>query len=138
MKYAAIATIAVSSLAVAAAFTTSGKPAFARLSVTTNMSSATTADFVNSEIAAHDVVVFSKSSCPFCKKTKALMEDLKVEATVYELNQMDNGADIQDALLALSGQRTVPNVFVKGEHIGGNQECQDAAKAGTLQTKLGL
>jgi glutaredoxin 3 len=135
MKYAAITTIFVSSLAVAAAFTT-GKPAFARLSVATNMSSA--ADFVNSEIAAHDVVVFSKSSCPFCKKTKALMEDLKVEATVYELNQMDNGADIQDALLALSGQRTVPNVFVKGEHIGGNQECQDAAKAGTLQTKLGL
>ena len=135
MKYAAITTIFVSSLAVAAAFTT-GKPAFARLSVATNMSSA--ADFVNSEIAAHDVVVFSKSSCPFCKKTKALMEDLKVEATVYELNQMDNGADIQDALLDLSGQGTVPNVFVKGEHIGGNEACQDAAKEGTLQTKLGL
>ena len=135
MKYAAITTIFVSSLAVAAAFTT-GKPAFARLSVATNMSSA--ADFVNSEIAAHDVVVFSKSSCPFCKKTKALMEDLKVEATVYELNQMDNGADIQDALLDLSGQGTVPNVFVKGEHIGGNQECQDAVKEGTLQSKLGI
>ena len=138
MKYAAIATIAVSSLAVAAAFTTSGKPAFARLSVTTNMSSATTADFVNSEIAAHDVVVFSKTYCPFCEMTKSLLEDLNVEATVYELDQMDDGADIQDALLDLSGQGTVPNVFVKGEHIGGNQECQDAAKAGTLQTKLGL
>jgi len=135
MKYAAITTIFVSSLAVAAAFTT-GKPAFARLSVATNMSSA--ADFVNSEIAAHDVVVFSKSSCPFCKKTKALLEDLKVEATVHELNQMDNGSDIQDALMALSGQRTVPNVFIKGEHIGGNDACQTAAKEGTLQTKLGL
>ena len=135
MKYAAITTIFVSSLAVAAAFTT-GKPAFARLSVATNMSSA--ADFVNSEIAAHDVVVFSKSSCPFCKKTKALMEDLKVEATVYELNKMDDGADIQDALKDLTGQGTVPNVFVKGENIGGNDDCQNAAKEGTLKEKLGL
>mmetsp|Transcript_7704 Transcript_7704/g.11551 ORF Transcript_7704/g.11551 Transcript_7704/m.11551 type:complete len:136 (+) Transcript_7704:77-484(+) len=135
MKYAAITTIFVSSLAVAAAFT-AGKPAFARSSVATNMSSS--ADFVNTEIAAHDVVVFSKSSCPFCKQTKALLEDLKVEATVYELNQMDDGADIQNALLDLSGQRTVPNVFVKGEHIGGNSDVQAAAKAGTLQTKIGI
>ena len=138
MKFAAITTIAVSSLAVAAAFTAAGKPAFARLSVATNMSSATTADFVNSEIAAHDVVVFSKSYCPFCEMTKSLLEDLKVEATVYELDQMDDGADIQDALLDLSGQGTVPNVFVKGEHIGGNEACQDAAKEGTLQSKLGI
>jgi len=134
MKYAALATIAVGSLACAAAFTT-GRPAFARPSLALNMSSA---DFVKAEIAAHDVVVFSKSSCPFCKKTKKLLEDLNVDATVYELNQMDDGADIQDALLELSGQRTVPNVFIKGEHIGGNSDVQAEFKAGTLQTKIGL
>lgn len=133
MKYAAIATIALTTIACAAAFT-GGKPAFARPSVATNMS----ADFVNAEIGAHDVVVFSKSYCPFCKKTKDLFDDLKVDATVYELNQMDDGADIQSALLELTGQNTVPNVFIKGEHVGGNDDCQRAAKAGTLQEKLGL
>ena len=134
MKYAAIATIAITTLASAAAFT-SGKPAFTRGSVSVNMSST---EFINAEVAAKDVVVFSKSFCPFCKKTKELFEDLKVEATVYELNKMDDGADIQDALLELTGQRTVPNVFIKGEHIGGNDDCQKAAKEGTLQEKLGL
>lgn len=133
MNYAKIATIAISSIACAAAFT-GGNPAFSRPSVAVNMSS----DFVNAEIAAHDVVVFSKSYCPFCKKTKDLFEDLKVDATVYELNQMDDGADIQSALLELTGQNTVPNVFIKGEHIGGNDDCQKAAKAGTLQEKIGL
>ena len=96
------------------------------------------ADFVNAEIGAHDVVVFSKSYCPFCKKTKDLFDDLKIDATVYELNKMDDGADIQSALLELTGQNTVPNVFIKGEHVGGNDDCQRAAKAGTLQEKLGL
>jgi glutaredoxin 3 len=133
MKYTAIAAIALSSFAVAVAFQ-SGKPAFARRSVATSMS----ADFVNTEIAAHDVVVFSKSYCPFCKKTKELFEDLNVDFTVYELNNMDDGADIQSSLLDLTGQNTVPNVFIKGQHLGGNSECQDAAKDGSLKTKLGL
>jgi glutaredoxin 3 len=84
------------------------------------------------------VVVFSKSFCPFCKKTKELLEDMNIEAKVYELNKMDDGADIQDALLEMSGQRTVPNVFVKGEHLGGNDDTQAAAKSGKLSEMLGL
>ena len=134
MKYAAIATIAISTIACAAAFN-SGKPAFVRPSTAVKMSSA---DFINAEVAAADVVIFSKSYCPFCTKTKELFEDLKVDAKVYELNQMDDGADIQDALLDITGQRTVPNVFIKGEHMGGNDACQAAAKAGSLQEKLGI
>lgn len=63
---------------------------------------------------------------------------MNIEAKVYELNKMDDGADIQDALLEMSGQRTVPNVFVKGEHLGGNDDTQAAAKSGKLSEMLGL
>lgn len=31
----------------------------------------------------------------------------------------EDGAEIQSLLATLTGQRTVPNVFVKGQHIGG-------------------
>ena len=51
---------------------------------------------------------------------------------------MDDGRDIQDALLEMSGQKTVPNVWVKGEHLGGNDDTQAAAKSGKLQELLGL
>jgi glutaredoxin 3 len=50
----------------------------------------------------------------------------------------DVGADIQNALADLSGQRTVPNVFIKGEHLGGNDDTQNAVKTGELQKMLGL
>jgi glutaredoxin 3 len=63
---------------------------------------------------------------------------MKVDATIYELNQMDDGADIQAALLEVSGQRTVPNVFVKGEHLGGNDDTQAAARSGKLSEMLGI
>lgn len=51
---------------------------------------------------------------------------------------MDDGADIQAALLEMTGQKTVPNVFIKGQHVGGNDATQAAAKSGKLQEMLGL
>ena len=110
----------------------------ASLSRTVRYMSAEPVDFVKSEIGANDVVVFSKTFCPFCKTTKSLLEDLKIDAKIIELDEVDNGAAIQDALKEISGQRTVPNVFVKGEHLGGNDDTQSAAREGTLQKMLGM
>jgi glutaredoxin 3 len=63
---------------------------------------------------------------------------MKIDATVHELNKMEDGPDVQQALLELTGQRTVPNVFIKGNHIGGNDDTQAAAKSGKIQELLGL
>ena len=82
------------------------------------------------------MVVFSKSFCPFCKKTKKLLDGKGVEYKAIELDKMDNGDSIQDALLELSGQRTVPNVFIKGTHLGGNDDAQKANKSGKLDEML--
>ena len=41
------------------------------------------------------------------------------------------------ALAELTGQRTVPNIFVKGEHLGGNDDLQEAAQSGRLAELLG-
>ena len=39
---------------------------------------------------------------------------------VYELDVEPDGDDIQNALASWTGQRSVPNVFVGGKHIGGS------------------
>ena len=36
----------------------------------------------------------------------------------------DDGAAIQSALQEISEQRTVPNIFIKQKHIGGNSDLQ--------------
>lgn len=63
---------------------------------------------------------------------------MNIDATIHELNKMEDGPDVQQALLELTGQRTVPNVFIKGNHIGGNDDTQAAAKSGKIQELLGL
>lgn len=37
---------------------------------------------------------------------------------------VDDGPAIQDALEEITGQRSVPNIFIKQKHIGGNSELQ--------------
>mmetsp|Transcript_3518 Transcript_3518/g.5100 ORF Transcript_3518/g.5100 Transcript_3518/m.5100 type:complete len:151 (-) Transcript_3518:172-624(-) len=103
---------------------------------TVRMMSASPMDFAKSEIESNNVVVFSKSTCPFCTRTKRLMSDIEAGAKVIEINELDNGADVQAALLEISGQRTVPNVFIKGKHVGGNDDCQALAKSGELQKMI--
>jgi len=71
-----------------------------------------------------------------CSATKTLFQDLGVNARIVELDTMNNGSDIQAALAELTGQRTVPNVFIKGKHLGGNDKTQAASKSGELKKML--
>lgn len=79
---------------------------------------------INSAIAKNDVVVFSKSYCPYCTKTKTLFKEIGMNAKVFELDLMSDGDVYQSELLTMTNQRTVPNVFVKGKHVGGNDDTQ--------------
>jgi glutaredoxin-related protein len=47
-----------------------------------------------------------------------------------------DGADMQAALLELTGQKTVPNIFVRGAHLGGCDKTLEAIKTGTFQKML--
>merc|ERR1711892_227767 len=86
---------------------------------------ATPKEKVDTLISDNLVMVFSKSSCPFCVKIKQLFSNLHIQIEVLELNQIADGSAVQAALAEKTGQRTVPNVFIGGQHIGG---CDDTLK----------
>ena len=79
----------------------------------------------------------SKSWCPYCAQCKALFDDMSQPYTAIELDKREDGEQLQAALLALTQQRTVPNVFVAGQHVGGNDDTQQAARSGKLAALLG-
>ncbi|GJN02390.1 hypothetical protein PR202_ga19736 [Eleusine coracana subsp. coracana] len=83
-------------------------------------------------VASAPVVVFSKSYCPFCVRVKKLFEQLGASFKAIEMDVESDGAELQNALKEWTGQRTVPNVFIKGKHIGG---CDDTMALNT-QGKL--
>lgn len=87
------------------------------------------------------VFIASKSYCPYCSKAKhTLFVEKKVPESIVKTLELDTmgaeGKDIQDALFELSGQSTVPNIYIEGKHIGGNQELQILKESGELDSLL--
>ncbi len=95
--------------------------------------------------------MFSKSYCPYCKASKTLLTELGAKFYTIELDQVgtsdiqqlspkvlnavadlspfsDDGSAIQDALEGMTGQRSVPNIFIAKKHIGGNSDLQSQKK----------
>ncbi|CAO3568346.1 unnamed protein product [Mortierella alpina] len=91
---------------------------------------------VNDIIANNKVVVFSKTYCPYCTKAKNALAKHYAGAHIVELDSEEDGAAIQAYLLELTGQRTVPNIFIDHKHIGGCDDLLALDKNGQLKTLL--
>lgn len=88
------------------------------------MASAEAKAKVQELIKGKPIFIASKSYCPYCTQTKNTVSQITLEAYILELDEQPDGASLQEALLELTGQRTVPNVFIGGKHIGGNSDVQ--------------
>jgi len=94
-------------------------------------------EFVKLQVSSNKVVVFSKSYCPYCKKAKAAIKDAGLsEFYVIELDERDDGDAIQDALLKITGARSVPRVFIGGKFVGGGDDVKRLSDQGKLQPML--
>jgi len=94
--------------------------------------------FVETDIAGHKVVVYAKTWCPHCNKTKELLskDEFKgVDILIRDVDTIEepSGPALQMALTKVSGQKSVPNIFIDGKHFGGNSDLQEAYAAGTLK-----
>ncbi|KZV45801.1 hypothetical protein F511_35396 [Dorcoceras hygrometricum] len=96
-----------------------------------------TEDTVKKTVGGHPVVVYSKTWCSFSSEVKYLLKSVGVEPFVVELDQLGpQGQDLQKALEKLTGQSTVPNVFIGGKHIGGCTDTVKLHQEGTLEPLL--
>ena len=89
-------------------------------------------------ISEHPVVIFSKSFCSYCQRAKEAIEAEGVlKPVVIELDFMGrDGKQVQSTLEEMTGRRTVPNVFVDGETIGGGSETVALHQSGELRKLL--
>ena len=94
------------------------------------------ADLVRTKIETNDVIVWSKSYCPFCVKAKKALDAMEVPYEAIEIDRVNEERLIQDALQDMSKQRTVPNVFVAGVHVGGCDDTLAEIASGKLQERL--
>jgi glutaredoxin 3 len=66
-------------------------------------------------------IVWSKNQCPYCDQAKAL---LKLKGIEFEERNINNGWDREDLLAAVPTARTVPQIFLGEEYVGGFTELK--------------
>ena len=57
---------------------------------------------------------------------------------IHEIDAMPNGDAIQQTLARMTGQRTVPSVWISGNFLGGSDDTLRAYNNGKLQSMLGV
>jgi glutaredoxin len=62
------------------------------------------------------VVIWSKNGCTYCEKAKAL---LKAKEIAYEERNINTSWTREQLLEAVPNARTVPQIFINNELIGG-------------------
>jgi glutaredoxin len=66
-------------------------------------------------------IVWSKDNCAFCDQAKALLEQRNI---AYEEKKIGYGYTREDLLEAVPTARTVPQIFVNNNHVGGFTELR--------------
>ena len=97
-------------------------------------------DAIQSAIADNEVILFMKGTpdapaCGFSARTVGILNAL--EKPFSAVNVLSDPA-IRQELSALSGWPTIPQLFVKGQLVGGCDIVVEMAESGELQELLGV
>lgn len=79
------------------------------------------------------VTIYTTRLCPFCVRAKQLLEHKQV---AYKEIAVDGRSDLRQDLLARTGQRTVPQIWVGETHVGGCDELFALERGGDLDALL--
>lgn len=85
------------------------------------------------EAAMNKVRVYSTQVCPYCLRAKLL---LKERGIAFEEIDVSGDLETRDWLVKTTGRRTVPQIFIGEEPLGGFDELRELDRSGELQKKL--
>ena len=95
-------------------------------------------EFIDNEIKSNDVVLFMKGTpqFPMCGFSAQVVQILDhVGASYKGLNVLDSD-ELRQGVKAYSNWPTIPQLYVKGEFVGGCDIVREMFQAGELQTFL--
>ena len=95
----------------------------------------TVADRIASDIKSNDVVLFMKGSelfpqCGFSARAVSILNHLNVPFETVDVLQ---DPEIRQGIKAYSDWPTIPQLYVKGEFVGGSDIMMEMYEAGELQ-----
>ena len=82
-----------------------------------------------------NIEIYSKEWCPYCSKAKSLLTSKEVG---YEEIDVTNDVEREEEMIQRSQRRTVPQIFIDNESVGGYDDLAQLNATGQLDKMLGL
>ena len=83
---------------------------------------------------SNNIIVYSSDSCYYCAQAKKLLDKLNLS---YEEINIQSFPEKRDEMLSRSnGKRTVPQIFVNDQHVGGFDELNNLIKKDEFNSLL--
>jgi glutaredoxin 3 len=86
--------------------------------------------------AIPSVEIYTSRYCPYCKAAKLLLARKKVPFN--EIDIAANAERLDEMISRSGGVATVPQIFIRGAHIGDGRALDDLERRGELDRLLGL
>lgn len=80
------------------------------------------------------IIIYSASYCPYCVRAKEL---LKRKGANFTEIMVDEDEQQREEMIAKSNRRTVPQIFINDQHIGGCDDLYALDREGKLDQLLG-
>jgi glutaredoxin 3 len=80
-----------------------------------------------------NILIYSSEHCPYCVRAKELLQR---KGCTYQEIRIDLDPQAKETMMATTGRRTVPQIFIGDQHIGGCDDLYALEKAGELDKLL--
>ena len=80
------------------------------------------------------VVMYCTEVCPYCVRAEQLLKRKGI--TDIEKIRIDLQPEMRDIMIQKTGRRTVPQIYINGEHVGGYDDMAALDRAGKLDVML--
>ena len=81
-----------------------------------------------------NIEIYTKSTCGYCMMAKRLLKSKDVTFTEFPVAR--DAAKLEEMIKRSNGGRTVPQIFIDGQHIGGFDDMNALERAGKLDPLL--
>ena len=81
------------------------------------------------------ITMYSTQVCPYCVMAERLLTSKG--AAITEKILVDKDPALKDEMIAKTGRRTVPQIFINETHVGGFDDLSALDRAGKLDPLLG-
>lgn len=82
-----------------------------------------------------DIKMYTTRFCPYCMAARSLLNELELPFTEIAV---DGNRQVRAEMTRASGARTVPQIWIGEQHIGGFTELRSLHQNGTLNTLLSI